>query len=309
MHVDASGDGLGAILYQEDQDKKLRVVAYASRTLTQAEQNYHFHSGKFLALKWAITERFRDYLYYAPHFTVFSDNNPLSYILTTPKLDVTRLRWVGELSDFQFTLKYKPGSLNRDADGLSRMPTNFSSFMLSCTEESDPTEIQALVQMIIMRDYGKLPFLPTIVSAATVSMDDNYLQTIPGESLKKIPKEDLKIEQEEDSDIGEVKKLVESGEKSVHKVRKSLTPPGRHLVRAWSKLMVGEDGILWRTVRQPSGEICHQIILPKKYRPIVMEELHVNMGHLGAEKVTTLAQGRFYWPNMSSNIEHFVRHQ
>lgn len=67
-----------------------------------------------------------DFLYYAPHFTVFSDNNPLSYILTTPKLDVTRLRWVGELSDFQFTVKYKPGSLNRDADGLSRMPIDFS---------------------------------------------------------------------------------------------------------------------------------------------------------------------------------------
>lgn len=59
LHVDASGDGLGAILYQEEKDKKLRVVAYASRTLTQAEQNYHFHSRnlEFLALKVAITER------------------------------------------------------------------------------------------------------------------------------------------------------------------------------------------------------------------------------------------------------------
>lgn len=92
------------------------------------------------------------------------------------------------------------------------------------------------------------------------------------------------------SDIGEVKKMVESGEKPVHKVRKSLTSPGRHLLQAWSKLVVGEDGILRRTVRQPSGEIRHQIILPKKYHPIVMEELHVNMGHLGAGKVTTLAQ-------------------
>lgn len=215
--------------------------------------------------------------------------------------------------DFQFIVKYKPGPLNRDADGLSRMPIDFLSFMLSCTEESDPTEIQALVQMVKMRDHGQLPFLPTMVSAGNVNMDDKfspqYLQTSPGESLEKIPKEALKIAQEEDSGIGEVKKLAESGEKPAHKVRKSLTPPGRHLLRAWSKLMVGEDGILRRTVRQPSGEISHQIILPKKYRLIVMEKLHVNMGHLGAEKVTTLAQDRFYWPNMSSNIEHFVRHQ
>lgn len=139
---------------------------------------------EFFVLKWAITERFRDYLYYAPHFTVFSDNNPLTFILTTLKLDVPRLRWVGELSDFQFTMKYKPGPLNRDADGLSRMPIDFSSFMLSCTEERDPTEIQALVQMVKMRDYGKLQFLPTMVSAVTVNMDDKF--------SKKIPKEDLK---------------------------------------------------------------------------------------------------------------------
>lgn len=53
-----------------------------------------------------------------------------------------------------------------------------------------------------------------------------YLQTNPGESLKKILKEALKIAQEEESDIGEVKKLVESGEKPAHKIGKSPTPPG-----------------------------------------------------------------------------------
>ena len=43
-----------------------------------AEKNYHLHAGKleFLALKWAIPDKFRDYLYYAPSFTVYSDNNP-----------------------------------------------------------------------------------------------------------------------------------------------------------------------------------------------------------------------------------------
>lgn len=75
LHTDASQMGLGAILYQKQDHGKLAVVAYASRTLTPAEQNYHLHSWKleFLALKWAVTERFRDYLYYAPHFEVYSD--------------------------------------------------------------------------------------------------------------------------------------------------------------------------------------------------------------------------------------------
>lgn len=38
--------------------------------------------------------------------------------------------------------------------------------------------------MVKMRDYGKLQFLPTMVSAVTVNMDDKF--------SKKIPKEDLK---------------------------------------------------------------------------------------------------------------------
>ena len=98
-------EGLGTVLYQPDETGKLHVVVYGSRTLTPAERNYHLHSSKleFLALKWAITEKFWDYLCYAPSFKVFSDNNPLANILTSPKLDATRLRWVSELADL--TLK------------------------------------------------------------------------------------------------------------------------------------------------------------------------------------------------------------
>ena len=64
LTTDASQDGLGAVLYQR-QDGKTRVIAFGSRTLTPAEKNYHLHSGKleFLALKWAITDKFRPFIY------------------------------------------------------------------------------------------------------------------------------------------------------------------------------------------------------------------------------------------------------
>lgn len=123
LHVDASEEGLGAVLYQR-QGGALRVISHGSRTLTAAERNYKLHSGKleFLALKWAITERFRDYLFHAPHFVVYSDNNPLTYVTKTAKLNATGHRWVAQLSDYRFTIKYRPGSSNGDADFLSRRP-------------------------------------------------------------------------------------------------------------------------------------------------------------------------------------------
>lgn len=107
LHCDASQEGLGAMLYQR-QSGKLVVIAYGSRTLMVPEKNYHFHSGKLelLALKWAVCERFRAYLYYSPPCIIYTDNNPLTYVLTTAKLNATTNRWVAELADFQFSIKY-----------------------------------------------------------------------------------------------------------------------------------------------------------------------------------------------------------
>uniref|UniRef100_A0A8C7CJY9 ribonuclease H n=1 Tax=Oncorhynchus kisutch TaxID=8019 RepID=A0A8C7CJY9_ONCKI len=168
VHTDASHQGLGAVLYQK-QEGKLRVIAYGSRTLTAAEKNYHFHSSKleFLALKWAITDKFHDYLYYAPTFTVYSDNNPLCYILSTAKLNATTSRWVADLADFHFTIKYRPGRENGDADALSRMPLDVESLMRECSEEFPPDTIAATIQAV---EVQKEAVVPWSFSAASMSV-------------------------------------------------------------------------------------------------------------------------------------------
>ena len=86
LETDASALGLSAVLQQVQVDGKLHPVTYASRALRKGEKNYHSSKLEFLALKWAVTEQFKEYLYYRP-FTVRTDNNPLTYILTTPNLD------------------------------------------------------------------------------------------------------------------------------------------------------------------------------------------------------------------------------
>ena len=119
VHTDASFDGLGAVLYQ-CQDGKDRVIAYASRSLKPSEKNYPAHKLEFLALKWAVCEKFHDYLYGA-QFEVITDYNPLTYVLTTAKLDATGQRWVAPLSGYNFSIKYRSGKKNADVDGLSRI--------------------------------------------------------------------------------------------------------------------------------------------------------------------------------------------
>jgi hypothetical protein len=81
LHTDACGTGLGAVLYQI-QEGANRVIAYASRGLSRSERNYPTHKLEVLALKWAVTENFSDYLM-GQTFPVFTDNNPLTNILTS----------------------------------------------------------------------------------------------------------------------------------------------------------------------------------------------------------------------------------
>ena len=69
---------------------------------------------EFLALKWSAMERFQEYLY-GGHFELYTDNNPLTYILTTVKLDATGQRWVASLASYNFKIFYSSGKLNVEA--------------------------------------------------------------------------------------------------------------------------------------------------------------------------------------------------
>ena len=95
-----------------------------------------------------MTERFRDDLFYAPSMTVYSDNTPLTYVLTTARLNATGHRWVAELSDFNLTLKYRPGKINTDSDFLSSSPLHAEHYMEECTEKHSRGIVKATLNNV-----------------------------------------------------------------------------------------------------------------------------------------------------------------
>ena len=117
LEMDASKDGLGLVLSQKQSDKWYHLITFGSRSLTSLEKNYHSSKLEFLALKWSMTEHFKEYLMYAP-FVVRTDNNPRTYMLTTPNLDATGHQWVDALASFQFELEYQKGADNGAVDTL-----------------------------------------------------------------------------------------------------------------------------------------------------------------------------------------------
>ena len=300
LHTDASETGLGAVLYQR-QKGVLRVIAYGSRTLSPAEKNYHLHSGKleFLALKWSVCEQFRDYLYYAPSFTVYTDNNPLTYVLSSAKLNASGLRWISELADFNFKIKYRPGKINLDADTLSRLPQNFESYMKTCTEETTTDTRQAIACAAKLCDQGRSPWISSLTTDSSVLAIDDCVRETTFDKIKLI---DLCQSQNEDQTISRVLNLVTKNIKPSSREISHEAQNVKRLLHEWNKLELTNNGLLIR-----NNGSSKQIVLPSKYHRLVMKELHEEMGHLGTERVLDLARQRFFWPRMKSDIEHFIK--
>ena len=294
VHCDASQNGLGAVLYQKQGDK-MKIVSFASRTLSPAEKNYHLHSGKleFLALKWSITEKFRDYLLHGPPFEVITDNNPLTYVLTTAKLNATGLRWINQLANYQFSIKYRSGKKHIDADYLSRHPIDEIKKI-----ENDSDLVLKLddVNVVLSESSRNV----SKVEQANIEMlefkDFNIEQNV-------IDKFHIIKEQISDDVISPVYKMLKNGTKIEKTERKKLSRDSKFLLKQWKKLEI-ENGVLVRKTKNLT-----QIVLPKVFHQLVYTELHENLAHLGSEKVLDLARKRFYWPRMQHHVEFYIKKQ
>jgi hypothetical protein len=121
--VDWSPKGVGAILSQKE-GKFERVVAYASKSLTDTQRRFHPMEGECYALIWGIMH-FRQYLH-MKHFILRTDHKPLEWLAIVSDTHGRRGRWVGMLQDFSFKIVHRPGLRHMNADALSRNPVGLA---------------------------------------------------------------------------------------------------------------------------------------------------------------------------------------
>ena len=114
----------------------------------------------FQALKWPVCEQFWDYLYYSQGFIVYTDNNPLTFILTSAHLEAAGRHWVAELSGFKFDIKYRPGKANGDADELSRMPLDIENYVKECNMETSRETFKVMLTWLKADIQVMLPGYP-----------------------------------------------------------------------------------------------------------------------------------------------------
>ena len=289
LYTDASSSGLGAVLYQQ-QDGLDRVIAYASRSLKPAERNYPAHKMEFLALKWAVTDKFHDYLY-GSTCEVLTDNNPLTYILTTAKLDATGQRWVAALSNYNFTLTYRSGAQNIDADTLSRRPDNIEE------ECHFPEILKAIAEGV------PTPDVPLVHSLSLhASTTDEEEDEVPEDILQStaLSAHDWKKAQQKDHSLSKIIRWIHDGLRPTAQLVETNNMDKRFL-RDWDKLIL-QDGVLYRQVII-DDQSCDQLVVPRQLYLDIFQSYHDDLGHQGRDRTLSLMKRRFFWPGMDSFVE------
>ena len=262
LETDASKFGLGA---QKQTDGHYHLVAYASSSVTTHESNYHSTKLDFLALKWPIAKQFQEYLLWKS-FVFKTNNNMLTYIMTTPNLDVTQHHWVESLTRFTFSIEYQKGRDNAATDALSCVTSKLDAVtvksildgvIIGMTERADAyhpvvadtdEEVHKQVhETAILARAAQVHVDLHVTDWVTTQQEDSILKTVI-EWISNWKVQALKHLLGEDADTKEGKTILRE-QRKLTLSRSSLSPPYSHWQTGGSFLIC---------VPQGSLDSCHE---------------------------------------------------
>ena len=276
LQTDWGQPGIGAVLSQQPKQSGDYVVAYASRSNNRAESNYSSYEGECLAAVWAITH-FRHYLY-GRHFTLVTDHQPLHWLMTSDKLTGKLARWALILQEFDFTIQYRPGTSNANADTLSRNP-------LATTEDSTTRQ-----------DFDAQP-VRTVYCAATLLrlVRDQFVGHISDFLTATLITRSRPVDVWLDTPV--LRYLQEGS------ISAGLSPAERDRVQKRSQSYRWKASTVMRVF--PTGTF--RLVPRIEERGPLTARVHENMGHFGTRRTLSLMTPEYWWAGMYSDVAAFVQ--
>ena len=296
LDTDASSHGLGGVLSQV-QGGEERVIAYASRVLSEAQSRYCTTYRELLALV-VFFKHFRQYLW-GRHFKVRTDHAALKWLLTFHEPEGMLARWLSVIATYDFEVEHRKGVNHSNADGLSRL--RCKSFNCpSCDEFSG----------IDKKDDGcqDKPEKVTQVNALTGcpnSTDNgptNWMDTWGPDQLRRWQNEDPAI-------CTMLQMKAFSQYKPADLSRYNVNATCQRLIYDWDLLEI-QDGILYRQwVVEDEHSPLWLIVAPEALRRTLFYHLHEarTAGHLGTTRTLKEMRRRFYWPGLERDVRNWCR--
>ena len=272
-YTDASFEALGAVLCQE-QESVERIVACASRVLTIAESHYSATQLECLAVHWALTGPFRQYVWGSP-IEVVTDHAALVWLFAhSPTEKSRRLRnWIHELSEYQLKVVHCPGTLQL-ADSLSRAGSS-STLPIPQAPQLESTERHQL-------------------QISAVNIDENTAWSPAF----------IREQQLADLELGFV---LDAIERRIELTEKFESWKSTSLWKARSQVTIADGLFMLSGVSTNRNQASYALILPSSLRHEVLKVCHnaPMSSHLGSARTLASVKQQFWWPGMYQDVSRY----
>ena len=224
---------------------------------------------------------------------MYTDNNPLTYILTAAKLDATGQRWVASFANYNFKIFYKSGKLNVEADALSHIPRENIQ-----VDHMESLIVKTMLQSKLESETS-LPneYLPVNLLLKSMTVDS---------TLKLTQGKDWIKDKMADKDVGKVTQLLKTNKLNTY-VAQEMDSSGMQVLQKYRKNLFLNNGLLyWKVTLKNHLEPVAQFVLPKRFNCKEILTCDDDNGHLGMETTLGLLQGRFFWPKMAEDVHKHI---
>ena len=270
---------------------------------------YHSSKLEFLALKWAMTKQFREYLQYQP-FLVRTDNNPLTYVLTMPNLDAIGHRLVAAMAGYNFEIQYICGSDNKVADALSHVRGHLDEDDVK--ELLDQSAIKELLSHAVR--YG-MPRAesdnPRVTQEHEKAEGEIVMQVQMLVEMKK-KYQNLADSQWVVAQWGNqaIRLLMDwlrrrkDDNRTLDQYLKHHIPDAECCVYATSQkdFVLRRNLLYLRVMPKRSNEDILAFVVPGLKRQVAIDGYHRHLGRQGRDCTLSLPRERFWWPDMAQRM-------
>ncbi|CAF1408885.1 unnamed protein product, partial [Rotaria sordida] len=298
VQTDASDEGIGAVLLQTYPDGD-RPVAYLSKKFTQAQRKWSPMEQECYAFICAL-DKWHNYLS-GIKFTWETDHKALTQLNQKAQLNKRCERWRLKILEYDFKVKYIPGSTNSMPDYLSRSPVDDA--------EEDPDEVSLLISKSTQTDFSDIKNQSSIVAAVqtramklrhqtlndpndgTKSAQDSLTSSSANQTLNNSMKENRIIP-------FSIEELIQAQQNDNY--AKNIL----NNIKKYKNYMI-KDNLLMRRSK-PSVPYVPQ----GDFRKTILQIYHdtaANGAHFGRDKTIYKIKQRYFWPSMYKDIDNYVK--
>ena len=293
METDASNFALGAILSQQDEDGHWRPVAYWSRKMIPAEQNYEVHDQELLAIV-AAMKQWRHYLEGSAHcIDILTDHHNLKAFMKQKALNPRQARWALRLAAYDFEIFHRPGKLN-PADAPSRRPDYEGASPLNTTL------LPTLQNKLSLWEDKNDSRQKELIAAMTPAFQIAGIQVVvPRREIKGVPETAY---EEPKRPMKSLIRQLQPHDKWMQSFKENMGPTQerpRNRSQAWN---LDSEGLLRHNNRL-------YIPCDQGLREELINNCHDDplAGHFGAAKTQELLSRKYYWNGMTDEVAEYVK--